>query len=161
MGDISTTNAPLNVTAAAALTVAPKALLDTGTGTISLAADANAGGTGNTNSGELSIASSATVVTDNASTSAIRSQRYAIDIDTGPDPAVVGARRADLPSTPSTTLTGAELSRCAGLRLSRQPLRGQRLRHGERVCRTASRSHGGRLVIRTAQPGQSISVAPP
>ena len=111
LGDISTTNAPLNVTAAAALTVAANALLDTGTGTISLAADVNADGTGNTNSGTLSIASGATVVTDNASTSAITLRGAAIAIDTGPDPAVVGSRGDALSTTPTATLTGLNYPR--------------------------------------------------
>ena len=105
--DVATTSAPLDVTAAAGLTVAANALLDTGTGTISLAADVNVDGTGNSNSGALSIASGATVLSVNARKSAITLRGATIVINTGPAPAVVvGARRAGLPSTPSATLTG-------------------------------------------------------
>ena len=103
LDDIGTTNAPLDVTAAATLTVARQALLDTGSGTISLAADVNTDGTANSNRGTLAIASGATVVTDNASKSAITLRGATIAIDTGPAPAVVGARRD---TTPTATLTG-------------------------------------------------------
>jgi hypothetical protein len=97
----------VDLKAAGVLTVAPQALLDTGMGTISLAADVNADGTGSSNSGALSIASGATVLSDNASKSAITLRGATIVINTGPAPAVVvGARRAGLPSTPSATLTG-------------------------------------------------------
>jgi sugar lactone lactonase YvrE len=46
LGDVRTANAPLDVTAAAGLTVAPHAQLETGTGKITLAAGVNPDGTG-------------------------------------------------------------------------------------------------------------------
>ena len=96
----------VDLMAAGALTVARNALLDTGTGTISLAADVNADGTGNSNSGELFLAGGATVVSENASSRAITLRGAAVHIDTGTNPGIVGSPRIDLPSTLSATLTG-------------------------------------------------------
>ena len=95
----------VDLKAAGALTVSRNALLDTGTGTISLAADVNADGTGNSNSGELFIASGATVVSANASKSAITLRGAAADIDTSADPGLVGASRVALSTTPTAALT--------------------------------------------------------
>jgi hypothetical protein len=96
----------VDLRAAGWLTVAPNALLDTGTGTIALAADVNADGTGNSNSGVLFIARGATVVSDNAGRDAITLRGADIDIDTYiANPAIVGARRVALPTTPGATLT--------------------------------------------------------
>src|SRR5262249_48752202 len=92
LGDVRTANAPLDVTAAAGRPVAPNALIDTGRGTIALAAGVNGEGTGNS-SGTLRIAGGATVVSDNAGADAITLRGADLDISTGASPAVVGARR--------------------------------------------------------------------
>ena len=99
-------NGNVDLTAAGALTVDRQALLDTGTGTISLAADVNADGTGNSNSGVLFIASGATVVSDNPGSSAITLRGAAINIDTSANPAIVGAPGDVLSTSPTATLTG-------------------------------------------------------
>ena len=96
----------VDLKAAGALTVARNAVLDTGTGTISLAADVNADGTGNSNSGALFIASGARVVSDNGSRSAITLGGAAIDIDTGADPGVVGARAVPYQPPPRPSSPG-------------------------------------------------------
>ena len=62
LGDLHTADAPLDVTAAVGLTVAPRAQLDTGEGTISLAAGVNPDGTGSSTGGKLAVAAGATVV---------------------------------------------------------------------------------------------------
>ncbi len=97
----SSANTNLDATARNALTIVANATIDTGLGTISLAADANADGTGNANTGNLAIQSGAIVVSANPSPSAITLGGYDIDIDTSAHPAVVGARR-----TLSSTVSG-------------------------------------------------------
>src|SRR5262249_20380355 len=93
LGDVRTADAPLDVTAATGLTVAPHALLDTGTGKISLAAG-----------GVLAIGSGATVVSANAGSDAITLRGSDVDIATGAHPAVVAAPRI-LNTTPTATAT--------------------------------------------------------
>ena len=61
----------VSLQAAGGLTVNSNGLIDTGNGTISLAADVNADGTGNANTNPLTIASGAVVASSNASSSAI------------------------------------------------------------------------------------------
>src|SRR5262245_26139617 len=100
------TGGDVDLKSAGALTVAPNALLDTGAGTLVLAAGVNADGTGNSNSGELVIGRGATVVSANASSGAITLRGAAIAIDTSANPALVGGRRDAQPTTPSVTLTG-------------------------------------------------------
>jgi hypothetical protein len=95
----------VDLKAAGPLTVAGAALLTTGTGTISLAAGVKADGTGSSGGGKLSIASGATVLSDNTGSSAITLRGTTLDIATGPDPAVVGAHRVGDSATPSATLT--------------------------------------------------------
>ena len=92
--------------ASGGLTVAYNAQLNSGMGTISLAADVNADGVGNSNTSKLSIKSGARVVSENASSNAITLRGASVDIDTSAIPGVVGSPRADLSSTPSATLTG-------------------------------------------------------
>jgi hypothetical protein len=100
-------NGNVDLRAAGPLTVAPGALLDTGTGTLALAADVNADGTGNSNTAALFIASGATVVSANSGRDAITLRGADIAIDTSSaNPGVVGGRRDALPTTPSATLTG-------------------------------------------------------
>ena len=63
-------------------TVIDPATLDMGTGTISLAADTKADGTGNDGTGTLSIGAGATVVSSNATANAITLRGANIEIDT-------------------------------------------------------------------------------
>ena len=110
------------------LTVDSGAIVQTGTGTISLAADVKADGTGDDGVGTLSINAGATVTSTNSTASAITLRGADIDIDTSANPAVVGAQRV-LSTTPSATLTGLN-SPTPWLRRQRQPLRGQRRQDG-------------------------------
>ncbi len=64
-------------------TVIDPATLDTGTGTLSLAADTNADGTGNDGTGTLSIGAGATVISSSATANAITLRGANIEIDTG------------------------------------------------------------------------------
>ena len=82
----------IDVTARTNLTVAAGATIDSGTSTLSLAADLKADGTGDNGTGTLSIAAGATVISSNPTASAITLRGANIDIDTSTNPAVVGAR---------------------------------------------------------------------
>src|SRR5262249_47878353 len=131
LAGVRTAAAPLDVTAAAGLTVAPDAqlltgagtialtaaagltmaqgaLLMTGTGTISLAAGGNADGTGSTGGGTLSIGAGATVVSDDAGGDAITLRGSDVDIATGANAALVGAHHIVGGTTPTRTLTGLD-----------------------------------------------------
>ena len=96
------TNAPLDVTAVGDLTLASFASVETGTGTIALAAGVNADGTVSSGGGTLTIAAGATVESDNTGTSAITLRGSHLAIDTSSNPAVVGR----VSTTPTATLTG-------------------------------------------------------
>ena len=87
------------------LTVDSGAIIETGTGTLSLAADVNADGTGNDGVGTLSIDAGATVVSTNPTPNAVTLRGAHINIDTTSDQAVVGAPRS-LSTTSSLTLPG-------------------------------------------------------
>src|SRR5262249_35860894 len=63
---------------------------------------------GTSGSGTLAIASGATVVSANAGRDAITLRGADIAIDTSANPALVGAGRSVLPTTPSATLTGLD-----------------------------------------------------
>src|SRR5262249_41978657 len=80
LGNSHTATALPEVTASAGLTLAPDALIDTGTGTISLAAGVNPDGMGSSTGGKLVIAGGATVVSDNAGSTAITLRGSDIDI---------------------------------------------------------------------------------
>jgi hypothetical protein len=95
----------VSLTASGNLTVSTNGMIDTGDGTISLAADVNADGTGNSNTEVLTIDSGAVVVSSNASASAITLRGAQMSIATGSRPAVVGALPV-LGKTPSATLGG-------------------------------------------------------
>jgi DNA-binding beta-propeller fold protein YncE len=69
------------------------AVLDTGPGTIALAADVNADGSGNNGVGTLTVQPGSVVVSDNAGSGAITLRGAAVDLGTGASPALVGARR--------------------------------------------------------------------
>ena len=98
-------NTQIDVTARNSLTVAAGDTVDSGTSTLSLAADVNYDGTGDSNTGLLSILAGATVTSGNATANAITLRGYNISIDTSSNPAVVGATRA-LSTTASATLSG-------------------------------------------------------
>ena len=106
LGDVRTADAPLDVTAVAGLTVAPRAQLDTGASTISLAAGVNPDGTGSSTGGKLTIAAGASVASANAGSDAITLRGSDIDIATGANPALIGAHRVVDSTTPTATLTG-------------------------------------------------------
>ena len=94
LGNIATNNGNLVVTAQNAITVAANSVIDTGTGTIFLAADVLTDGSGGSNTGKLSIQSGAVVDSANTSSSAITLRGYDIDITNGANPAIVGAHRS-------------------------------------------------------------------
>ena len=105
----------------------------TGKGTISLAADVNADGTGNDGVGTLSIDAGATVASTNPTANAITLRGAKVNIATGANPAVV-QRRAATEHHAHRHPHRAGCSQRPGVRLQRQPLRGQlRRQHGERV----------------------------
>ena len=110
------TNGNLDLKATGNLTVDSGAIVQTGTGTISLAADVKADGTGDDGVGTLSIGAGATVTSTNPTASAITLRGADIDIDTSANPAVVGAQRL-LSTTPSATLTGLNGPEAPGVRL--------------------------------------------
>jgi DNA-binding beta-propeller fold protein YncE len=99
-------NGNVSLAATGNLTVDAGAIVQTGAGTISLAAGVNANGTGNANGvGTLSIDAGATVTSSDPAADAITLRGANINIATGPDPAVVEAQ--GLPTTtPTATLTG-------------------------------------------------------
>jgi sugar lactone lactonase YvrE len=102
----ASSNGSVSLTASGALTVASNTVLNTGTGIISLAADVNADGTGDSDTTDpLAIQSGAVVTSFNSGSNAITLRGAAINIDTSSHPAQVG--RWTLPSTvPTATLTG-------------------------------------------------------
>jgi sugar lactone lactonase YvrE len=105
LGSVLTDDSPLDVTAASDLTVAPDVVLETGTGTLSLAAAINPDGTSAT-AGLLTIAAGAEVVSENTGDDAISLRGTDVNIATGKNPAIVGAHRNEFSSTPNRTLTG-------------------------------------------------------
>jgi hypothetical protein len=110
---ISTTSANGNVSLAATgdLTVDAGAAVQSGNGTISLAADVQANGTGYDGAGTLSIGAGAVVDSTNPTASAITLRGAYVNIDTGANPAWVGALPS-LSTTPTATLTGMEMPDC-------------------------------------------------
>jgi autotransporter-associated beta strand protein len=105
----STVNGNVDLKATGNLTVDSGAIIQTGTGTISLAADVNADGSGNDGAGTLSIDAGATVVSTNSTAGAITLRGAAINVDASSKAALVGAERS-LNTTPTATLTGLNLS---------------------------------------------------
>ncbi len=120
VGSISASSATINVssvnttyatpgdvslTASGSLTVGTHGLIETGNGTISLAADVNANGTGNSNTDALTIDPGAVVVSTNASASAITLRGARMSIAPGSSPAEVGSLPV-LGTKPSATLHG-------------------------------------------------------
>ena len=86
------------------LTVDSGASILSGMGTISLAADVAADGTGDNGAGTLSIGAGATVASDNSASNAITLRGADVNIDTSANPAVVGGQRL-VGTTPSATIT--------------------------------------------------------
>jgi hypothetical protein len=101
------------------LTVAPNALLDSGAGTIALAAGVNADGTASSNGGVLFVSSAATVVSDNPGQSAVTLRGTHLGLDTGPDPALVGAHRGTSGTAAPSPASGGVVVRTAR---SEQPI---------------------------------------
>src|SRR5262249_52871571 len=90
----------VDLKSAGALTVAEGALLATGAGTLALAAGVDADGTGSSDGGVLFIADGATVGSANAGPDAITLRGADIEIDTGPNPGLVGAQRVHSSTPP-------------------------------------------------------------
>ena len=90
--DTFNANGNVDLRATGDLTVDHGAIVATGTGTISLAADVKADGTGDDGVGTLSIGAGATVTSTNPTAGAITLRGADIDIDTSANPAVIGAR---------------------------------------------------------------------
>ena len=91
----------LDLRATGNLTVDGGGIVETDTGTISLAADVKADGTADDGVGTLSILAGARVTSSNATASAITLRGADINIDTSANPAVVSGQR-----TPSAALAG-------------------------------------------------------
>ena len=102
LGGVSTANSPLDVTAALNLTVAPSVVLETGTGTLALAAGVNPDGTGG-NAGVLSIDAGAVVTSQASEDNSITLRGTDINIATGANPAIVTANPSALNPTATTT----------------------------------------------------------
>ena len=102
LGGVSTANSPLDVTAALNLTVAPSVVLETGTGTLALAAGVNPDGSGGS-AGVLSIDAGAVVASDASEDNTITLRGTDINIATGANPAIVTANPSALNSTATTT----------------------------------------------------------
>ena len=103
--DTRASNGNVDLKATGALTVGPNALLDTGTGTIALAAGVNADGTGSNSGGALSVGAGAIVVSGNTASDAITLRGTDIDIDTSNNPPLIGAR---LTTTPNDVIDGLD-----------------------------------------------------
>ena len=100
-------NGNVNLAASGNLTVDAGATLTTGTGTISLAADVNADGTGNaTGVGTLAIDAGAVVTSTDPASNAITLRGANVNIDTSSNPAIVGAVRHEMSAMPVATLSG-------------------------------------------------------
>jgi ligand-binding sensor domain-containing protein len=100
-------NGNVSLTASGALTVTSNAVLNTGTGTVSLAADVNADGTGDSDTTDpLAIQSGAVVTSSNTGSNAITLRGAAVNIDTSSNPAQVGRGRPQFSTVPTTTFTG-------------------------------------------------------
>src|SRR5262249_36202879 len=95
----------VDLRAAGALTVASNALLETGTGKISLAAGVNADGTGSGGGGKLTIAGGAKGAADHAPGRPLTPRGSDVNVATGANPGLVGAHRL-LSTTPTATLLG-------------------------------------------------------
>jgi autotransporter-associated beta strand protein len=104
-------NGNVDLKAAGGLTVDGGTAIQTGTGTISLAADVKADGTGDNGAGALMIGPGATIVSASAVAGAITLRGADIDIDTSSNPAVVGASR-NLSTTPAAVLNGLNNPQC-------------------------------------------------
>ncbi len=106
-------NSNVDLKAAGNLTVRTNAVIDAGMGTVALAADVNADGSGNDGGGTLAVQAGAMVVSDNPSGSAITLRGAAVNLDTSANRAAVGARRV-LGST-ATPFATSGLAAPAGL----------------------------------------------
>jgi sugar lactone lactonase YvrE len=110
VSSVNTTRATpgdVSLTASGSLTVGTHGMIDSGNGTITLAADVYADGTGDTNTDALTISSGAVVVSSNNSASAITLRSARMSIATGSSPAVVGSLPPEKGTTkPSGTLNG-------------------------------------------------------
>jgi hypothetical protein len=95
----------VNLQATGNTTVDAGATLETGLGTVSLAADVKADGTGNDGLGTLSVGPGALVTSTNAAASAVTLRGADINLDTSATPTFVGAQHL-LSTTATKTLNG-------------------------------------------------------
>jgi hypothetical protein len=102
---ISSASASVDLRATGNVTVDAGADIQTGIGTIYLAADVNANGTGNDGLGTLSIGASASVTSTNPAANAITLRGANVNIDTSAHPAIVQAQ-GSRSMTLAATLTG-------------------------------------------------------
>ena len=90
LAGVHTADAPFSATADTDLTVAPFAVVDTGTGTLNLTAAADIFGGANLGGGVLTIAAGAAIVSANSGEEAITLSGDDIEINAGDFPATVG-----------------------------------------------------------------------
>ena len=98
-------NGNVDLKATGNITVAGGAIVQTGAGTLSLAADVKIDGTGDDGKGTLNIGPGAMVVSTSPVPNGITLRGADIVIDTSENPALVGAQRS-LATSPNATLTG-------------------------------------------------------
>lgn len=106
LGDIRTADAPLDVNGAMFVAVSPAATIDTGSGTLSLAAGVNPDGSPASGPGVIGVENGATVVSRNTGPDAITLRGADIEIATGAGGAYVGALPSPFSTNPSATITG-------------------------------------------------------
>ncbi|HEX3657499.1 MAG TPA: hypothetical protein VHV55_17040 [Pirellulales bacterium] len=104
-GDVSTTGGPITLQSTGAVTVGVGVTVDSGAGLLTLAADVTAAGNGDDGVGTLAIDAGATIVSSDASPSAITLRGADVNIDTSGNAAVLGASR-ELVAPANNTLTG-------------------------------------------------------
>jgi sugar lactone lactonase YvrE len=106
-GDVSTTGGPITLQSTGAVTVGVGVTVDSGAGLLTLAADVTAAGNGDDGVGTLAIDAGATIVSSDASPSAITLRGADVNIDTSGNAAVLGASR-ELVAPANNTLTGVD-----------------------------------------------------
>jgi sugar lactone lactonase YvrE len=104
-GNVLSNGGAITLQATGAVTVGTGMAVNSGSGTLTLAADVTASGNGDDGVGTLSVNAGATVTSSNTSANAIALRGADVNIDTSGNPALVGASRS-LGTTASATLTG-------------------------------------------------------
>ena len=102
----SAANVNVDLKATGNLTVDNGAVIETGNGLLSLAADVKADGTGDDGVGTLAVGAGAAVTSANTAADAITLRGATINIDTSANPAVVGGAQRSLSTTPGANVIG-------------------------------------------------------